>query len=175
MKHDRMDATGRRYAGVAAVAATTSEMIGKALLGKPPIGLRLGQGISLNPGTILQRSGVGTAVCAGLVVAVLDGVKAYEAKQEQQFGLAWLYSGSVVVGLGLTAALIYAASLGALAIPLIGLLIVLLIGIGMVIDRIKDNPIQDWLERCPWGVLKSQRYTDFDTQQSQLMQALKGD
>lgn len=173
LSHDKIDAHGRMYASLGAIAATTSETIGKALLGNAAPGLRFGQGLVLNTGTICLRTGVAIGVCAGLFVACLDGVKAYEAKEEKQFGLAWLYAGSTVVGLGLTLAMLYAFSLGALAIPIIGLLIVLSIGIGILIDQIKDNPVQEWLERCPWGVLKTQRYTSFDVQQAQLANALK--
>jgi hypothetical protein len=173
LAHDKRDANGRMYASLGAIAATTSETIGKALFGNAAPGLRFGQGLALNAGTICLRTGVAIGVCAGLFVACLDGVKAYEAKQENQFGLAWLYAGSTVIGLGLTLAMLYAFSLGALAIPIIGLLIVLSIGIGILIDQLKNNPIQEWLERCPWGILKAQRYTSYDVQQAQLVNALR--
>jgi hypothetical protein len=47
-----------------------------------------------------------------------------------------------------------------------------LIGIGVLIEYIKDNPVQDWLERCPWRILPAQRYPDLPTEQAQLKQAL---
>jgi hypothetical protein len=106
-------------------------------------------------------------------MAVWDANKASEAKAEKQMGLAWLYAGSAIIGFSLTMFLIYPAILGAAAIPVIGLLVVLAIVIGMIIDREKDNPIQDWLERCPWGILVEKRYADMETEQSQLAQALK--
>jgi hypothetical protein len=171
--HDKRDAAGRKYAAIGAIVATTSETIGKALLGNAVPGLRFGQGLALNTGTLFLRAGVAGGICAGLFVAYLDGAKAYDAKEEKQLGLAWLYAGSSVAGFGLTLAMLYAVSLGALAIPIIGVLILLLTGLGMVIDQVKDNPIQEWLERCPWGMLKSQRYISFDVQQAQLANALK--
>jgi hypothetical protein len=64
-------------------------------------------------------------------------------------------------------------NLGAAALPIIGILILLLIGISILIEYVKDNPVQDWLERCPWGVLTAQRYPDLTTEQAQLMNALK--
>ena len=62
--------------------------------------------------------------------------------------------------------------LGSVAIPVIGLLVLLLIGIGILIEFIKDNPIQDWLERCPWGNLTDQRYRDIRVEQAELIKAL---
>ena len=38
---------------------------------------------------------------------------------------------------------------------------------------LKDKPVQYWLERCPWGILKSERYASFEVQQAQLANALK--
>ncbi|HBI68416.1 MAG TPA: hypothetical protein DDZ22_05150 [Massilia sp.] len=65
-------------------------------------------------------------------------------------------------------------ALGAAAIPIIGILVVLLIGIGILLEYIKDNPIQDWLERCPWGNLSEQRYPNMEIEQAQFQQAIKG-
>lgn len=173
LSHEKRDANGRLYAAVGAIFATTSETIGKALLRGTAPGLRFGQGLALNAGTVILRVGEAGSICAGLFIAYLDGAKAHQAAEEKQFGLAWLYAGSTVAGLGLTLSMLFAASLGALAIPIIGILIVLLIGLGAVIDHVKDNPIQDWLERCPWGILKAERYASFDVQQAQLANALK--
>lgn len=108
-----------------------------------------------------------------MIMAGLDLVQAREADKEKQGGMAWLYVSSAVVGLELTASICCAAMLGAAAIPIIGILILLMIGIGILIEHMKDNPVQDWLERCPWGILPEQRYKDLETEQAQLEQAVK--
>jgi peptidoglycan/LPS O-acetylase OafA/YrhL len=70
------------------------------------------------------------------------------------------------------AALTFAIYISA-AIPVIGLLIALLVGISLLIEYFKDNPVQDWLERSPWGILVNQRFPDFETEHAQLQQAFK--
>ena len=54
------------------------------------------------------------------------------------------------------------------------LLLVALIGLGIAIEYLKDNPVQDWLERCPWGISPKERYHNLVTEQEQLALALKG-
>ncbi|QOL49905.1 T6SS effector BTH_I2691 family protein [Massilia litorea] len=168
LKDETFDASARLYSAMAAVAATTSEAIGHALSGRVSLGMRFGQAFSSKFADFLAHAGKGVGICAGLVVAGLDVYKAFNEYQEGSSGLIVVsYIGSAIVGVALSAAILLSAS-----IPVIGLLILLAIGIGFLIDNIKDNPIQDWLERCPWGKLTGQRYVDFDTEQAQLKLAL---
>jgi hypothetical protein len=169
LANDNFDAKSRLYAGITAFAATTSEVMGHALRGRVALGMRFGQGLASTSGKLLRLGGRWAGVLAGLVVAGLDARKAYIEAQENASGLViGAYVGSAVVGFALSAALLLGAS-----IPIIGLLVLLLIGIGILIEYIKDNPVQDWLERCPWGSLPAQRYSDMATEQAQLAQALK--
>lgn len=169
LANDNFDAKSRLYAGITAFAATTSEVMGHALGGRVALGMRFGQGLASSSGRLLRFGGRWAGVFVGLVVAGLDARKAYIEAKENASGLViGAYVGSAVVGFALSAALLFGAS-----IPIIGLLVVLLIGIGILIEYIKDNPLQDWLERCPWGILSAQRYPDMATEQAQLAQALK--
>lgn len=172
LAHDKVDASRRLYAGVAGIAANMSETIGNVLAKRAELGMNFGQGISTKLGLILQTAGRIVGVCAGLAMALLDGLKFGEAQAENQPGLAWLYGASAIAGISLTVLIAFPSMLGAMAIPVIGLLIVIAIVIGILIEHIKDNPVQDWLERCPWGILKSQRYANMETEQAQLKQAL---
>lgn len=173
MANESDDANYRMWAGVASVAGTTAEVMEHAIVARMGLGMRFGQGIAANSAVFLKLAGK-AGVGAGLVVAALDGIKAYAEFKEGASGLlVAAYVGSAVVGAGLTLSIAMAVSLGAAAIPIIGLLVLLLIGIGILIEYIKDNPVQDWLERCPWGILPAQRYSDFATEQAQLQQALK--
>jgi hypothetical protein len=143
--------------------------MGHALGGRVALGMRYGQGLASTSGRLLRLGGRWAGVLAGLVVAGLDARKAYVEAQENASGLViGAYVGSAVVGLALSAAVLLGAS-----IPIIGLLVLLLIGIGILIEYIKDNPVQDWLERCPWGILPAQRYSNMATEQAELAQALK--
>jgi hypothetical protein len=174
LANEKQDATLRSYAGMLAFAGTTSEVIGKALAARAAQGLRFGQGIVSAVGIKLAHYGGVVGLFAGLFVAGLDGMKAYTEYQENASKLVvGAYIGSAVVSVGLSVALAGTFMLGAATIPVIGILLLLLIGISILIEYIKDNPVQDWLERCPWGGLVAQRYPDLATQQAQLLQALK--
>lgn len=63
--------------------------------------------------------------------------------------------------------------LGTLALPWIIAILVALVAVAIIIEYFKDNPVQDWLERCPWGVLAEERYPDSATEQAELAKALK--
>lgn len=172
LKHDKKDALGRLHAGVAAIVGTTAEAISHALAGRA-LRLRFGQGLAINPATFLKWSGRVVGLAGGLYVAVLDVDKAKEARRDGNKGLAVLYYSSAAVGAGLSVALFATQWLAALAVPIVGVLVLLIVGIGIWIEYIKDNPVQDWLERCPWGIFSEQRYADLATLQDQLNKAVK--
>jgi hypothetical protein len=174
LANEKNDATLRLHAGIATVSATTAEVIGNLIANRAAQGLRYGQGLMTVAGDFLKRWGGRAGMMAGLFVAGLDLVKGVTEYRENASGLVVAsYISMAVVGASLTLALFATGFLGAAAIPIIGILILLLIGIGLLLEYIKDNPVQDWLERCPWGALPGQRYPDFKTEQDQLMQALK--
>jgi hypothetical protein len=173
LSQNKADASRRCYAAIASIAMTTSEVIGNALEGRVAIGMKFGQGLALRASGFLAKWGARGGVAAGLVMAYLDIDQAFAEYREGAAGLVVVsYFASAVVGGSLSLAIFWAGSLGAAAIPVIGILLLLAIGIGILIENIKDNSIQDWLERCPWGKLKAQRYPDFATQQAQLKMAL---
>lgn len=175
LENEKTDAIGRRWAGVATLAGTASEVFGNAVVQRAPAGMRFGQGLSFSLGKVAQIGGQTASILAGLAVAILDGYKAYQEHKEGASGLVVVaYIGSAVAGAALSLALIKLVALGAAAIPIIGILVVLLIGIGILLEYIKDNPIQDWLERCPWGNLSEQRYPNMEIEQAQFQQAIKG-
>lgn len=172
LKNDKQDALGRLHAGIAALAGTTSEAISHALAGGA-LSLRFGQGFTTSAATVLKWSGRAVGLVGGLFVAVLDVNKAAEARREGNKGLAILYYSSAAIGAGLSVALFATQWLAALAVPIIGVLVLLIVGIGIWIEYVKDNPVQDWLERCPWGVIESERYPNLAILQDQLNKALK--
>lgn len=175
LSNNKSDAIGRIYAGLGTIAATTSEALGQAIAGKGAP-LRLGQGLAANSGTYLKLLGRLGGLAVGLFVSFLDINLAGKEAREGNKGMAILYYTSAGVG-GILACAMLAGSMSwisaALAFPLIAFLVLVAIGIALIIENVKDNPIQDWLERCPWGKLASQRYPDLKTLQEQLSLALK--
>lgn len=174
MSNDANDAKHRAYAGIAALGGTTADVIGNVLVGRAKLGLRFGQGAAMRSGAFLTLAGKGAGLGVGLVFAGLHVVKAYEAFEEHKPGLTIAYGLSAFAGAGISVALLGTALLGAAAIPIIGILVLLLIGITVLIEYLKDNKIQDWLERTQWGVLKSQHYSSFQLEQQELKLALQG-
>jgi hypothetical protein len=171
---DKTDAASRLYAGVASIVVTSADVIGNALAKRAQLGLRFGQGLASTSGDVLKIVGKWGGVAIGLFMAVLDGAQGYTAYKEHASGLVVVaYIGSAVVGASLSLAIFAAGYLGAAAIPIIGVLVLLLIGISILIEYIKDNPVQGWLKRCPWGNLIEERFANMATEQAQLMQALK--
>jgi len=173
LANEKGDTVGRIEAGICAIAGSTSEVLGNFLKNRALLGMRFGQGLAATMGRYTAIIGRVTGLGASLYMAFLDAEKYTEARNENQPGLAWLYGASAISGLALASVLFYPAILGAAAIPVIGILILLCVGIGLLIENLKDNPIQDWLERCSWGMLSSQRYPDMETEQAQLLLALK--
>lgn len=174
LANESTDALLRMGAGFSTLAATTSEVIGNAMEARAAQGLRYGRGFMASAGARLSKLAGHVGVVTGLFVACLDVYKGYSELREGGDGLVVAsYWGSALAGAGLTFAIMYMALLGAAAIPLIGFFVLLLVGLGILLEYIKDNPVQDWLERCPWGVLTDQRYKDMETEQAQLKQALK--
>ena len=173
--NNKSDAAGRVYAGLGTIAATTSEALGNAVAGRATT-LRLGQGLATAAASLMKIMGIAGGLAVGLYVAFLDYKTGNEEMQEGNKGVAVLYFASAVTG-GILAFTMLASSIGWIAgaslFPIIGLLVLAVITIALLIECLKDNPIQDWLERCPWGKLTSQRYPDLKTLQNQLALAFK--
>lgn len=171
LTHNREDAQYRLYAGRAALAATTADVLGNAWKAAG----QLKYGVDhVFAGSKWLFGGVRyTGIFGGLAVAGLDIVQGFQARQEQQNGLAWLYFASAGLGAGLTLTLAFPAIAFGAAIPVIGALLILVVSIAIIIEHMKDNPVQDWLERCPWGILVDKRYKDEKTEQAEFQLAIK--
>lgn len=170
LNDNQLDAKGRLYAGMAALAATTGDIIGNGWKGA--LTLKFGSGVAVGAPTRLLAIAKYLGIAAGLAVAVFDGLQAKQARAEGQRGLAWLYGGAAVSGGLLTLAVGFSSSLGAAAIPIIGILFVVVVLIGIAIEYMKDNSVQDWLERCPWGILQDKRYANEDIERKEFLKAI---
>ena len=168
----KVDARRRLQTGIATLAITTGEVIGNAWKGA--LTLKYGAGHASIWATRLLNVTKILGVGAGLFVAWLEFKQSAEALEEKQVELGVLYIGAGIFGIGLTVSLAYPLILGAAAIPIIGVLFFIVICIGIMIEYMKDNPVQDWLERCPWGILPQQRYPNEAMEQSEFQLAIKG-
>ncbi|MBI5926452.1 MAG: hypothetical protein HY836_12755 [Aquabacterium sp.] len=179
MANDKTDSSRRSYAAIAALGVTTADVIGHVVQARALQGMRLGSGLASFSGSVLKIVGRLGGAAVGLVVAGLDVLKGKESAQEGQTGLMWLYYSTAFVGTSLSLVLLAAtfpavsAILGAALVPLVAILVALLIGISLWIEFVKDNAIQNWLERSIWGILPQQRYPDYETEQKELRLALK--
>lgn len=137
------EAQWRYGAGVAALAGTAAETLGTAMEKMPATRLKYGSEFIKKSGVWLQRLGKGLGVAGAVIVAVFDLGKAAEAFNKGQKGLAVAYGLSAALGFG-GAVMMLMVSASATGIGLI--LVLLAIGLSFLIDYIRDNPLQEWLE-----------------------------
>ncbi|KXS51412.1 MAG: hypothetical protein AWU57_4206, partial [Marinobacter sp. T13-3] len=177
MAHEENENRWRHHTGIAALAGTLAETVGKWSEKASQAGSRLGQAIERYVGRFLRFVGRGVGIGTGVVMAVWDGIRGW---QEIQEGNGWV--GALFITSGITSlvamaaftkfgALIFGASATGVGI----ILVVLVIAIAVLIEIFKDNKIQDWMERCYFGSFdKDERYHDPKRELSELELALNG-
>jgi hypothetical protein len=173
LTNEKFDASARLGLGLMSLAGTVTEAIGNFMYNKEV--LKLSTSVGVTRGQFQKMVGRRLGILAAIVVAGFDVRKAVESANENQAGMVWLYGLSAVFGFALSGAMMLSFLMPVVAIPVIGTLLLIVIAISVAIEYNKDNPLQDWLERCPWGVLPQQRYIDFDTMHSELNKVLKPD
>jgi len=163
MEHERMEAKLRMVAGIGSLAGTTAETVGRALENYFAANAKMA-----SRGVLVAAGGRFASAAAGVVMAVLDGLKSAEELQEDNVGMFALHAASAGLGLVVTGAAYFGS------IPGWGWgAAVLLILAAIAIEVFKDNKLQDWLERCHWGKLDpAKRYTHLETEMRELSIAL---
>ncbi len=165
MRNDAVDAKRRLIAGSMAFAGTVGETGATAVL-------RLG-GESLaqtRVGRILEAIKFGArrlGLGAGLFVGVLDLFKGFEEGQRKNTGLAVAYFTTGLLGAGVSVALYFAAHLGPVGWVVVALALLALIVITVLIEKNKENKVQEWLARCFFGA-GAEKYPDLKTEQEEL-------
>jgi hypothetical protein len=160
MTHERGESTWRLRAGMAAMAGTISELVGTGVEKIAPLLPRLGQGIAMASGRWLVLGGRLLGLGGALVMATWDLQQGASSLAEKNFGAGVAYFASAVLGLGAALCIL----IGWTGVGLI--LVALLMAVAVLIEYLKDNKIQDWLERCVWGNL--QHYKDLETEMREL-------
>lgn len=159
MGHEKNEAAWRLRAGVGALAGTITELVGTGLGKVAVVVPRFGQGLRLT-GSVFGVAGKAVGIGGALIMAVWDFKQFSSNRKEGNDAVAWAYLGSAVLG-GLAAVALLIGWTG------IGLILVgLLMAVAVLIEYIKDNKVQDWLERCVWG--KLQHYPDEETEMREL-------
>jgi len=141
---------------------TVAETLGLVLSKTTPFIPNMAKGLNVLA-TGMKFGGRALGIAGALIVASLDVSSALEAKNKGQTGLAALYWGSA--GLGVASAIL-------LLIPGFGwvalVLILIWMALSVLIEYVKDNDIQKWLERCYWGNGPDAKYPDLETEMKAL-------
>lgn len=168
MSHEMPDAGRRFYAGCAAIAGTFTELTGITLERLAPKVLKNAQGLwaSRIP-TALKVVGKGLGFVGAVVVGVADFLRGSEEYQKGNKGLAALYYLSSGLGVVLGGLLLYMGSLGPVGWIIAACVCIAFIVVTVLIEKEKDNKIQEWLARCHFG-MNADRYASAEMEQKHL-------
>lgn len=165
MAHEDTELGVRLWNTRAMMMGAVGELVGEATMYTRAGQISLFRGMNMS--SLFRVGGRVLGGAAGIVMAGVDGYKAWEEYRQGDRGIAVLYAVSSIGGLVFGIALLAGAAwlTGGVAI----IFIVILIGISVLISLFTDNEIQEWLERCYWGELDAdQRYQSLDEQHRQL-------
>ncbi|TKS54201.1 hypothetical protein E4582_05075 [Luteimonas yindakuii] len=177
MAHEANENSWRYRAGMAALAGTLAETTGRWTESASTAGSRMARFMEHYVGKALRFVGKGIGIGAGAVMAVWDGWRGWQEVQEGNSWVGALFFGSAVVSVG--AAFAFSTLgvwlFGAAATGVGIVLVVLVVVIAVLIEVLKDNAMQDWLERCYFGVFESgKRYQSAQQEMSELRLAVAG-
>ena len=157
MANDKSEAQWRLRAGVVALGGTIVEQLGNGLTKLAAIAPRLGAGLKW-VGQLFSLGGRIVGLGGALIMAAWDAKQAVTNMNEGNRGAGIAYAVSAAVGLGVAGCLL----VGWTGIGLI--LVLLLMAVAVLIEYIKDNKMQEWLKRCVWGKLTTERYPDAEVE-----------
>jgi hypothetical protein len=159
-------------AGTAALAGTIAEAVGTSLEQMAKVVPKLGQGLRYL-GEFLATAGKRLGIGGALIMAAMDFKQAYQASQDKQYGLFAAYLASGFLGISAALLIGWGTFAGATGIGLV--LVVLLFGVAYLIETYKDNKVQDWLERCVFGIAPTaDRYPNSAKEMAELKLAIPG-
>jgi hypothetical protein len=161
MSHEAKEAKWRYGAGVAALAGTITEMSGLAAEKVASTVPKLARGLTWIASK-MQLVGKLIGVAGALVMAAWDIKLGVDQVKARNVGIGAAYFASAALGMGAAAALFFSWT-G------VGLLLVLAVmAVAVLIEYIKDNKVQSWLERCIWGNGPAPRYSNEQEEMAQL-------
>lgn len=161
--------------GLARVCAQGAQLVGAiaatletALSRLPAFSSAVARGVQNVSGRLIGILGKVLGVGGSLFMAGIDFYRAsQEWKEGNKLGAA-LFVVSGAAGVAATLLLFF----GATGVGLV--VVVFMIALAFVMTALVDNSLQDWMERCRWGILTDQRYRDFDKEMAELKAATQG-
>ena len=163
MKHKYAEMYRRWWAQGAQLLGAIGEAIEAAIARGLISNLTLMKGVPLL--TVARVIKIGLGVGGAIAMALFDLWRAGEELIEG--GVTGFAAYGVSGFLGIVVVYFLAFGSG------VGLVFAVLVAIGwaFVMTVLIDDDLQDWMERCVWGKLTSQRYNDFDNEISELEKA----
>lgn len=179
MEHQRTENKWRHGASWVAFASGVGNLIHDGIAnGVKAGGVRLGKMANRWWVKLLGASSRALGIAASVVMAVFDFKNSYQAAEQGNWQVAGLYLLSGVGGLG--AAVLFTswgASLFGITAAMasgIGVVLILVgIGVALLIDYLKNNALQNWMERCQFGELVDERYQSLKDEMQQFELAMK--
>ncbi len=166
LEGDKAEATSRLAAGLMGTVGTLSETVGAAIKGLGTVSIRWAQGVSaVKWVTRLEASGKVLGLAGAALMAAWDFLKFYDELQKGNRLTATLYFASGALGLAIAWLLAGAFN------PWVLLLVAIFLVVVFVLEKIKDNAIQSWIENCIFGI--GNIYKDTDTEMLELSKAIK--
>ncbi|MCE8021426.1 hypothetical protein HOP51_15095 [Halomonas sp. MCCC 1A11036] len=179
MAHQRTENTWRLSASAGAIIAGVGNLIHDGIRNGAQAGsIRLARMANKAWVEWMGRLSRGLGVVMAGLMAVLDLKNSIQEGLKGDLRLSGLYFFSGVAGIG--AAILFTtwgASLFGLTVAAatgVGIILVLIgIGVSLLIDYFKNNALQDWMERCHFGKLVSDRYEGLRVETEKFEEAMK--
>ena len=156
MRHQRVESWARFATTATASVAGAVEAAGTALDNMKGVSPRYARHTKLF--VLMKVGGRAVGVVAGVVMAIFDFIRGWNEFKEKNHSIAAAYAISGVAGLVLAFAIVGSA----VFVGVIAFVVLMLASVFILWQQ--DNPGHDWLERCLWGSLESQRYPDVDVE-----------
>ena len=168
MKHEKSETQMRMRAGVMALGGTIAELTGMGMEKIVRVVPRFARGVTHVLARWLKLLGRLVGIAGGLIMAWWDVSLGRKMSAEGRSGLAFLYFSSAAIGLGIALVLVSTSALASLTCLILA---ALMIAITVLIEYLKDDKVQDWLERCVWGVGGYEKFASAEESMKQLHKA----
>ncbi|MDR5894375.1 T6SS effector BTH_I2691 family protein, partial [Halomonas mongoliensis] len=176
LAHEKNENRWRYHTGLAGLVGVLSETAGRWSERASQVGSRVAKALERYVGVALRIVGKVLGIATGVVMAVWDGIRGWQEIHEDNAwvgGLFFASAGLSLLAMGMFAGWFGATVAGLSATGIGVVLVVLVIAIAILIEFLKDNRMQDWLERCYFGKFEmSERYQSAELELNELELAL---
>lgn len=167
MAHQSADLRRRMRAQIVQAFGGASELLGMGVRALGRVRVRMARALRLDQvGKTFIRVGRFFGAAGAIAIAILDFAEGWSEFNRGNIGRAVGYGASSILGLLFLAALLGGAFIWA------GVFFIIAMAISFLLEQGRPDNIQQWLERCIWGVYEAERYEDETIEQEQLQVAL---